>query len=83
MYVFCSVFVSALAALGVALAVLEFVRAYRARRAEYICVCFREELLFGDCEPDMLIICRTDAEQDEIIKRVCNGESRTVYIKKC
>ncbi len=83
MYIFCIVFLSALAALGVALSLLEIVRACRARNTEYICVCFREELVLKDCEPDMLIICRTDAEQEEIIKRVCKGESRTVYIKKC
>lgn len=82
MYVFCNVFLSMLASVGVALMVLEFIRARRARQAEFICLCFDERLISFDSRPDMIIICRTDAEQDEIIKRVCENESRTVYIKK-
>jgi hypothetical protein len=76
-----SVFVAALAALGVALAVLEFVRAHRAKRASFICICFEESVPEGRL-PDMLVICRTEAEQEEVIRRVCNGESRKVYIKR-
>lgn len=71
-----------LASLGVALAVLEFVRAYRAKRAEFICLCFREELLYGEEKPDMLIICRTESEQEEVIRRVCADDARKVYIKR-
>lgn len=82
MSVFGNVFLAVLAALGVALTVLEFVRAKRAKHTEFICVCFREELLEGE-KPDMLIICRTDAEQEEVIRRVCADENRKVYIKKC
>lgn len=82
MYIFCIVFLSVLAALGVALAVLELIRTHRAKHTEYVCVCFREELVLTECEPDMLIICRTDAEQEEIIRRVCKSECKKVYIRK-
>lgn len=75
------VLLATLAALGVILAVLEFVRVSRAKRASFVCLCFREELLDG-AKPDVLIICRTDAEQDEVIRRVCADESRKVYIKR-
>ncbi len=81
MAIFGSVFIAMLASLGVALAVLEFVRAYRAKRTEFICLCFREDLLDGE-KPDMLIICRTDAEQEEVIRRVCADDNRKVYIKR-
>jgi len=82
MYIFCCVFLSVLASIGVVLAGIEFIRAYRAKRTEYICVCFDEALLDSENKPDMLIICRSDAEQEEIINRICDGESRKVYIKK-
>jgi hypothetical protein len=82
MYIFCIVLLSALAALGVALAALEFIRTSRARSTEFICVCFDERYLSEERPPDMLIVCRTDAEQDEIIKRICGNDSRNVYIKK-
>jgi hypothetical protein len=81
MAIFLEVFLAALASLGVILAVLEFVRVSRAKRASFICLCFREELLNG-AKPDMLVICRTDAEQEEVIRRVCADESRKVYIKR-
>ena len=81
MAIFLEVFLAALASLGVILAVLEFVRVSRAKKASFICLCFSEELLNG-AKPDMLVICRTDAEQDEIIKRICGNDSRNVYIKK-
>jgi hypothetical protein len=44
-------------------------------------LCFDEKLLDG-AKPDMLIICRTDAEQEEVIRRVCSDEARKVYIKR-
>ncbi|MBO5869969.1 MAG: hypothetical protein J6Q89_04385 [Clostridia bacterium] len=82
MAIFGSIFLAMLASLGVALMTLEFIRAYRAKRTEFICLCFREELLNDDEKPDMLIVCKTDAEEEEIIRRVCDGESRKVYIKR-
>ena len=81
MSVFGSVVLAALASLGIALAVLEVLRNARAKRASFICVCFREDLLEGGL-PDMLVICRTDADQDEVIRRVCANDSRKVYIKR-
>ena len=81
MSVFFDVFLAVFAVLGAVLAALELARNYRAKRTEFICVCFREELLEGGI-PDMLIICRTDAEQEEIIRRICAGEDRKVFIKR-
>lgn len=81
MSVFGSVFLAMLAALGVALVALELLRRSRAKRAEFICLCFREDLIENG-KPDMLVICRTDAEQDEVIRRVCADEARKVYIKR-
>lgn len=79
---FCIVLLSVLAALGIALSLLELVRVMRARGNEYICVCFDERYLSGECLPDMLIICRTCAEQEEILNRICSREGRSVYIRK-
>jgi hypothetical protein len=81
MAIFRDVLLAALASLGVILAVLEFVRASRAKRVSFICLCFDEKLLDG-AKPDVLIICRTDAEQEEVIRRVCSDEARKVYIKR-
>ena len=81
MSVFGSVLVAMLAALGVALSALELVRKSRAKRESFICLCFREELLDGGL-PDMLIICRTDAEQEEIIRHICSEDPRKVFLKR-
>ena len=81
MAIFCQVFLALLASLGMMLAVLEFVRNSRAKKATFICLCFNEELLYG-AKPDMLVICRTYAEQEEIIRRICVDEARKVYIKR-
>ena len=82
MSIFTSVLLSVLAAVGVALTVLDFFRAHRARKESFICLCFREELVENNALPDMLIICRTDAEQEEVIRRVCDKDGRRVYIKR-
>jgi len=82
MSIFASVALSVLAALGVALAFLDFLRVHRAKKESFICLCFREELLYTDALPDMLIICRTDAEQEEVIRRVCDKDGRRVFIKR-
>ncbi len=81
MMVFLGILLGVLAALGVALTVLEFIRKTRAKMACYICVCFSEELLDSK-KPDMIVICRNDAEQEEIIRRICESENRKVYIKR-
>lgn len=81
MYIFLDIFISMLAALGVALAILEFCRCRRAKKASFVCVCFKEELLENGL-PDMLIICRNDAEQDEILRRICAKDGRKAYIKR-
>lgn len=81
MSVFGNVFLCVLAGLGVALTALEFVRARRAKKAQFVCLCFKEELLNG-ARPDVLIICRTDAEQEEVIRRVCAEDDRKVYLKR-
>lgn len=81
MSVFLTVFIAMLASLGVALAALDFIRRSRAKRTDFICICFREELL-DNALPDMVIICRSDAEQEELIRRVCDKDSRRAYLKK-
>ena len=81
MYIFGCVLISVLASLGVALMILEFVRSRKAKSGDFICLCFREELLENG-KPDMLIICRTTAECDEVISRVCGNDNRKAYIKR-
>lgn len=81
MSVFGSVLLATFSALGVVLSVLEFLRIKKAKKASFICLCFREDLL-EDGLPDMLIICRTDAEQEEVIRRVCASDTRKVFLKR-
>jgi hypothetical protein len=81
MSVFGSVLLATFSVLGLVLSVIEFLRISRAKKTSFICLCFREELLTGGL-PDMLIICRTDAEQEEVIRRVCAEDSRKVYLKR-
>ncbi len=81
MMVFLCILLGMLAALGVALTVLEFIRKSRAKMSQYLCVCFSEELLESK-KPDMIVICRNDAEQEEILRRICESENRKVYIKR-
>ncbi len=73
------IFVSLLSALGVGLTVLEFYRVIRAKRNRFIYICFGENQ--ENFVPDGLIICRTDAEQEEIIRRISADEPRKVFIK--
>lgn len=75
-----SIFISLLAALGVALTALEFIRRARAKKSTFISLCFREDLLEGG-KPDMIIICRNDAEQEEIIRRIGERDERRIYLK--
>ncbi len=80
MSIFWAVFVGMLGALGVALMCLELYRRIKAKKASFVCLTFGDE--FEEKKlPDMLIICRTDAEQEEIIKRVVSSDPRKVYIR--
>ncbi len=81
MSVFGSIFLAMLATLGVVLSVIEFERVRSAKKASFITLCFREDLLEGGL-PDMVVICRTDAEQEEIIRRVLADEKRQVFLKR-
>lgn len=81
MWIFAHVFLSALAALGVALSVLEIAERMEARRKKYACLCF-EKVDNGENLPDMIIICRTQAEEEEIIERICAEDKRKVFIKR-
>ncbi len=81
MMVFYGIFMGMLGALGVTLMILELLRKWKARMSCYLCVCFSEELLESK-NPDMIIICRNDAEQEEILRRISENESRKVYIKR-
>ena len=81
MSIFGSIFVSFLSALGIALVLLEILRTNRAKKEKYTCICFREELIYDEI-PDIIVICRTLSEEDEIIKRICEKESRRALIKR-
>ncbi len=76
------VLLAVLASIGIALSILEIIRVRRAKTADFICICFSEEYLDCDKKPDMLVICRSDAEQEEVIRRVCADDARKVYIKR-
>ena len=78
---FCIILLSALACIGVVLIIRGLCRFLSARRASYICLCFDKALLEGG-KPDLVIICRSDAEEDEIIRRISDGDPRRVYIKR-
>ncbi len=80
MWLLGNIFLAMLSALGVALTVLEFFRRSKAKHTAYICLCFREELIENG-QPDMLIICRTDADQEEIIKRIGKRDQRKIFLK--
>lgn len=81
MSVFLTIFIAMLASLGIALALLDLIRRMRAKQADFVCICFDEKLL-DDALPDIVIICRTDAEQEEIIRRVCAKDPRRAYLKR-
>jgi hypothetical protein len=81
MYIFAFVFLSVLAALGVVFTTKEILRAKSAKNAVFLCVSFKEDVPEGTL-PDMLLICRTTAEEEEIIRRICANESRKVFIKR-
>lgn len=74
------IFLSMLAALGVALLTLEIFRHVSAKKGSFVCICFKEELL-GEERPDVVIICRSDAEQEEIIRRIGENDERKIYLK--
>ena len=74
------ILISALAALGVTLTLLEFYRRVKAKSTDFICVCFREDIP-DDALPDMLIICRTDTDQEEIIKRIGKRDKRQIFLR--
>ena len=80
MSVFWAVLTGMFGALGIALICLESYRRMKAKKTSFVCLTFGDE--FAEKKlPDMLIICRTDAEQEEIIKRVVASDPRKVYIK--
>jgi hypothetical protein len=72
------ILLSVLAGLGVALAFRDFIRRAAAKKASYVCLCFNDNT---DLPPDMIIICRNDAEQEEIIRRIGDMDNRRIYIK--
>ena len=80
MLLFGNIIMAILAALGVALTFLEFMRRAKSKRSAFICICFREDLIENGV-PDMLIICRTDADQEEIIQRIGKHEERQIFLK--
>lgn len=80
MSVFMTVFVAMLAALGVALLVLELFRFARAKRARFVCLCFDDDFSKNRL-PDMLVICRSYEEEEEIIRRISAEDPRRMFVK--
>lgn len=78
---FALVLLSTFAAVGIGLIALELWRKLKSRKCEFICVCF-DESLPDVKKPDIVIICRTEEERDEAIRRVCESDARTAYIKR-
>ena len=72
---------SAFAAIGAALVLLEIWRRLKAKKTDYVCVVFGDPPE-GDIRPDVVLICRTEAEQDEIIRRVVGSDGRRAYVKR-
>ena len=81
MSIFGMIFLATLSSIGVGLMFLEMIRTRKAKTAEYTCICFDSELLNG-CLPDMVIICRNEAEKEEIIKRITENDERRAFIKR-
>lgn len=75
------IIVALFAALGLVLLFVFVRRSIQAKKSSFICLCFDERLLSGG-KPDMLIICRSVEEQEEIIRRVLDGDERKVFIKR-
>ena len=78
---FAMALLSTFAAVGIGLIALEMWRRLKAKKREFVCVCFDKSLSDGK-KPDVVIICRTDEERDEAIKRVLENDGRTAYIKR-
>ena len=75
------VFLSFLAAVGIALICYELFRYCKTRKEGYICVCFEREM-FENARPDVIFICRTEQEQEEILRRISDSDDRRMYIKR-
>ncbi len=80
MWLLGNILLSLMAALGVALMFHEFLRKAKAKHSNFICICFREDLVENG-DPDMLIICKTDADQEEIIRRIGEKDHRKIFLK--
>ncbi len=81
MSIFGMIFLAMLASIGVGLMFLEMIRTRKAKTAEYTCICF-DSALSDERLPDMVIICRNEAEKEEIIKRITESDERRAFIKR-
>lgn len=77
----CEIIVCVLASLGVVLIFREILRHVGAKRNHYACLSFGREPS-PEKRPDMIIICRTEEEEQEIIERIIKGEERKIFIKR-
>lgn len=80
MWILGNILLAMLSALGIALSVFEYLRRVKAKNSKFICLYFDEDMLENQ-NPDMVIICRTDADQEEIISRIGQQEERRIYLK--
>ncbi len=82
MVLVCEVLVSFFAALGIVFLWRELKKRIFAKKQSFVCICFGTEADWEKRAPDMLVICRSDEEQEEIIRRVLRDEQRDVFVKR-
>lgn len=78
----CEVLVSFFAALGMTFLWRELKQRLFAKKQSFVCICFGSYREWEEKAPDMLVICKNDFEQEEIIRRVFKNEKRDVFIKR-
>ena len=81
MFFACEIAVCILASIGIVLLCREIFRHIGAKRNHYVCLTFDSFPSFQK-RPDMIIICRTDEEEQEIIRRVIKNDERRIFIKR-
>lgn len=79
-----NIFLCCLAAIGAICIVWELVRFAGRRRMRFTCLLFgdaaRERLDARDYE--IILLCRTELQEQELIRRLSEGEKRKIYIRR-
>ena len=81
MPLYAEILVAALAAIGAALIAERVWRWLKLRRESFVCISFDGGFPEGR-KPDLIFICRTEAEQEEILRRICENDDRKIIIKR-